>query len=402
MLSLLALLLASPPLDPAWAVDEALRANPALRAARARAQSEDAAVAAEGWWPEPSLRATANPLPIQTKEGPAWATLGLQQSIPYGGELSARTAAARHSAEALHEALAERTLGVVRDVRRTCAALWLVAEERRINGRAKALLDRLVELGQFRLSVGRAAQTDVLLAQVELARLQNQALDLAQREITTRAALNLLLARAPEAPLPEAAPPTTSPTEAVDGLIRWMQAHHPLLRRQQARIEGARAQLRAARYVGSPRFNVGARYTWIEGSVGAVGVDVGLTLPTWGDRYSATEQAARHAVEAAEAAREDAALLASYQVVEQHVRVETALRQVRLFDAEILPLARQTIRVMEEAYSADTATFVQVLEAERALERFEVEHARARADFVARLADLEHAVGRPPPSKESP
>ncbi|MCB9540050.1 MAG: TolC family protein [Myxococcales bacterium] len=408
-LLLLPLLAAPPPskttLDVDAAVTRALVQNPRVAAAERAAQAAGATIDAVGAWPEPTLRLTASPLPIETRNGPAWASAALAWPLPWTGELDAATEGAAAMAEAARQRAAEVRLAVAREVRLACAALRLVEAERAINEHTTDILKRFVDLAQTRLAVGRGTQNDVLMAQVELARLENQAIDLAQQRTTRAAAVNLALGQPPSTPVPPVAPAATPAAEALDELLAWMRAHHPTLARFDADIAARRAALRQANYAGVPRFDVGLAYTYVaepdkpagaDPGRDALAVTAGVRLPLWGDSYDARADAAAHAVGAEEAKRQDAEQMAAYQVIENHVRAETALRQARLLDGTVLPLARQSVAVLEEAYAADRAGFLQLLDAERALERFELEHARARAALEARLADLQHAVGRPP------
>ena len=126
-----------------------------------------------------------------------------------------------------------------------------------------------------------------------------------------------------------------------------------------------------------------------------MGLILGFNVPLWFPKYGAEVEAARRSLEAARAALADEELLSVYRVLELHVRVETALRRVRLLRDEILPKSRQSLKVLESGYEAGTVDFLKLLDAERAVEKFELEFERARTAFEKRLAELERAVGKP-------
>ena len=391
-------------LAPEQAVEYALAHNPRVEAARRRADGLRAAVDMHGWWPEPKLTVSGSPLPIETRNGPAWASASLMQPLPWTGELDAKTATADAQARAAVQALQLVELQLAREVRHACFARWRTQAELDINGRNANIVRRFVERAQGRLAVGATGQADVLLAQVELARLDNDAIDLQQALVTRAAALNTLLARPPTEALPPAQAPRPRATEAVDALMKWSAEKHPSLRRHTALIDATRARVRAADYAGHPRMWAGVGYTFVQASDApasetngrdAVMVSFGTTIPLWGGRYGAAETAAREQVAAAGQARDAAEDLQAFRVLEQHTHVETALRRVRLFETAVLPLAKQTLEVLEEAYGAGRGGFLELLRAERALERFQLQHARALAGFEMRLADLAFAVGRP-------
>ncbi len=410
MLSLIPILLLAPAapnfgdvLKADDAIAVALEASPRVRAARARLEAARARVSSEGWWPEPSLMVSASPLPVETRNGPAWASAQLKQPFPWTEALEARSEGAEARARGAAQALREVELGLARGLRHACYGLWRSEAELKINRRSVEIVKRLIEQAQARLAVAVAAQPDVLLAQVELARLENEAIDLQQHARTGRAAINSLMAQPLQAALPVAAPPRPRPTQAVDALINWATESHPALARMQSEIEARQHALRAVSYAGHPKLWAGLGYTFIQASDAPAsesnGRDVlslsfGTTLPVWGD-YGAAERGASEAVRAAREARDAAEDMQVFRVMELHTRVETALRRVRLFEDAVLPLARQTLEVLEGAYATGSVGFMKLLEAQRALERFEVQQVKAQTDFELRLADLEHAVGRP-------
>jgi outer membrane protein TolC len=124
-------------------------------------------------------------------------------------------------------------------------------------------------------------------------------------------------------------------------------------------------------------------------------IGLGVKLPVWTGKYRNEELSAREAALAAEAAKEHVENLAVYRVLELHVRVETALREVKLYRDVVLPKARQTLGLLESAYAAGKMEFLRLMDAERALERYELAEKQAVTEFESRFADLERAVGRP-------
>ncbi len=391
-------------LSPDKAVEYALAHNPRVLAARRGTERLRAATGAAGYWPEPKLTVSASPLPIETRNGPAWASAQLVQPLPWTGQLDAQTSSLEAQTQAAFEARRLVELQVARSVRHACFAIWRNRAELEINQRNAAIMRRFVELAQGRLAVGAVGQADVLLAQVEVARLDNEAIDLKQAATTRRAALNMLLARAPLESLPKVAAPAPRQAEALDALMGWATENHPSLKRQEALVASTREKLRAVEYHHYPHMWAGLGYTFVQASDSpasdtngrdAVTLSFGTTLPLWSGHHHGVEASARERVAAAAATRDAAEDMQVFRVIEQHTNVETALRQVRLFQDAVLPLARETLQVLEEAYGAGRVGFLELLKAERALERFEMQYTRALANFEMRLADLELAVGRP-------
>ncbi|MBN1418596.1 MAG: TolC family protein [Planctomycetes bacterium] len=382
----------------------ALDHSPRIQAARYRFHAAEARERAAGWLPDPHLTWSHGFEEIQTRNGPIRNIFSLTQTFPYYGKLSAeRDAAGAQAAEQREDVLATE-LEVLRDVQQAYFDLFLTAREIEINDRTRGILERFVRVAQSRVASGKGGQLDILLAETELLRLENERIDLDQREQTQKALLNTLLARKPSAHLPPASPPQPDYRADVDALIAWSLENLPDLRRHRRLIEENEARLRMARLRYVPDVTVGVTYTDVgqspiaAGAVhsgrDAIGGMVGISVPLWLPKYSAEAKAARQALEASRSSLADVGLLSVYRILEMHVRVETALRRVELLRDQIIPKAYQTIGVLQSAYETGAADFLKLLDAERTAERFELEHERARAEFEKRLADLERAVGK--------
>ncbi|MCB9549332.1 MAG: TolC family protein [Myxococcales bacterium] len=403
LLGLLADPFGAPTLSVEAAVQHALVASPRLKAARLRLQAARRAAEGAAPWPEPVVQATASPLPIVTRNGPAIASLGVTQAFPWYAAIDGERDAARLGGDERAAEVALAELALARAVRQACHRLRQSTDELAVVQRMALIARRLFHLAEARLSVDQANQADVLLVQAELARLENEALDLTWQRRTREAELNTLLARPLDAPLPVVEPLAADPAPAVDGLLAWARDHHPELARLDARIEATRARLRVAEVRGWPRLTAGATWTFLQPGQ-AMGDDAGqdalmlmagVSVPLWQDRYGASAEAVEAEAAAAEAARAAAVDVAVLEVLAAHVQVETAMRQVRLLDEALLPLSRQALETLESRYGAGGIGFSTVLEAERALERFERQRVAAAAEVGTRVADLRYAVGRP-------
>jgi outer membrane protein TolC len=394
-------------------VAEALARHPRLAAAHLRTEAADANAEAQGDWPWPRLEVALTPMAEHNGRHPIFQRLSLMQTLPSLDALDARTHRAKADASrmrAQHKAVA---LELGRAVRRGAAEHLRLDAEIEVNTRLRALWARLVTTLQDQLSVGRARQSDVLLAQVEVARLQNDDYDLRQRRVVARALLNTLLRRAPDAPLPTIEPPSQMPPDAVDELLAWVQKHHPTLAGATAEIAARRAAVAEADTRDNLSVTVGIDLQLMAMGMSSVEISpskpgvmfmAGTTLPLWTGAVDAEARAARAAVHAAEAAQDDQTRALAFDVIEQHVRVESALRRLAMFDDAVLPLARESVAVQERAYAGGDGGVLTLLDAWRTLERFEIERVRAEAELAGALADLRYAVGRPdrPARRPSP
>lgn len=376
---------------------------PALRAAAARVDAARASARAAAPWPDARLMISADPLPIETRNGPAWGRLTLTQPLPWLDTLDARRAAAAAAARAADEAVALARLDVDFAARRAYAGLRAARDEARIMRELLDLSRALLRTAEDRLGVDRARHADVIEARIEVARLETVVIDVAQRALTRQAELNAAIGRPTQAPIGPLAPPAETPTAALDALLAEA-AEHPALRRNAARLDAARARLRAAETRGRPDFSVGLGYTLIGDPDSpmapapgrdALSVQIGVSVPLWrGAADDGERDAAAAAIRVEQAEDAAAGDTIAWRVVEQAVRAETALRRLRLYHDVALPMADERLEVLTVAYGAGEARFERLLDAERMKERYAVATVRAAKEYAVARAALARAVGR--------
>src|SRR5206468_4329273 len=76
------------------------------------------------------------------------------------------------------------------------------------------------------------------------------------------------------------------------------------------------------------------------------------------------------------------------------VKVQTAERLIRLYRADVLPQAENALRISQKAYQSDRIGFLDLLDVQKSLLQFKLEHYGHLADYQSRLAELEQAVGK--------
>jgi outer membrane protein TolC len=125
-----------------------------------------------------------------------------------------------------------------------------------------------------------------------------------------------------------------------------------------------------------------------------------VNLPLWFGKYSAekNEAQARQASVVGKREERGRQLLADLERVSFELR--DATRRVDLYEYTLLPKARQSLEVLEDAFVSGQADFLDLVDAQRTLLEFELSLERARVDGTTRSAELEMIVGtdlRPTP-----
>jgi outer membrane protein TolC len=403
---------AAVPDDLAALVAEALRAHPALAAARADSQAAAAAVDAAGSLPDPRLSWGEMLEPVETRVGPQQRVLGVQQQLPWPGTLGARRDAATAGTRAAAAARRAQAVQIAAAVRRAWAqAAWL-AESRAVVDAQRELARQLESSARAAYEAGEGTYADLLQAQVEVARLDDRRRDLDDRLDAAMAHLTAAVGRDSDAPvavpagLPAAAGAAAasglSAAAPPDGHADAPATTHPLLAVQDARADAAGAEARAARRTGLPSISLGldwiqvgdARRDGVDGSgQDAVVGKLGLTLPIWRGKSDGRAAAAEARARAAAATRRAAAQDLSARRAAAAADLARARRTRDLHARDLVPRARQALAAMDAAYQSGQASLVEVVTAQRTLLDLQLTLLAARRDLLIAAADRDAALG---------
>ena len=319
------------------------------------------------------------------------------QALPGFGKRALRAAVADKDAELSLAAIAVEARGVIDQVKRVYAKLFLTRREIEIHHANLELLRQFADVSEAKYTTGGISQQDILKAVVELSRLHGDLVTLDERERLATARLNTLLDRPPESPVGRLVEPREDgPLPALAELQRIAVDRQPELRAARVEIERAEAVLAAERQEGKPDFFVKGGYFLMPRQADSWTAMVGITWPTapW-SRTGITAKVAEAgaAVEAARARQTATESVIRLAVHESYVRVEAAAERATLFRTSIVPQSDQTLAVSRAAYQTDQGDFLMLIDNQRILLDAQVEYYRALSDLEQARADLERAVG---------
>lgn len=371
-----------------------LEANPGLAAAQAAAESAAYRVDLAGALDDPMLSYGAAPGTANSNRG-LNQKLDFSQKIPWPGTLAAREAAARHEAVAADRDVEALRLQVVARTKSAYAEWRFVDEGVAIHHATQALLDDLIAIARTRYAAGRASKLDVLQAEVERTDLDNQLLRLVRQQTSVQARINALLNRAPDTPLPEAAPmPLQTAPPAFEELQTLALARHPEISRLDAQISASKSRVTLAEKAFYPDFRVGVSYNslWDDSDKRSI-VGVSINLPL--DRSKRKSELNRTRADTRRAqwslVERRAELLAD--LAQARAEVLEAQASVALYQDELVPLSAEYLETALADYQSGSGAFLNVITAERRKLSTDLALARARADYTRRLAELERWVG---------
>ena len=82
-----------------------------------------------------------------------------------------------------------------------------------------------------------------------------------------------------------------------------------------------------------------------------------------------------------------------FEVKDNYFKIQTARESFDLYKNVLIPQAEQSMKSAEVGYTTGIVDFLDLLDAERVLLRVQFGYWRAYADYLARIADMERAVG---------
>jgi len=378
----------------------ALARNPDLAEADDRTRASEAHGEAEARLPDLQLKYEQWGVPLARPAALDQANtlmLGVRQTFPAWGARDARRRAAAELAGGASDAARAQRQDVVAQVRRAYAAYYRADQELRMHVEHAGLTSRILELAKLNQRTGHGSLRDVLRLQLELTRVHTDLAMLEREQRSSRALLNVLMNRPPEAPL---GPPEDLAVVAggdVTALEHGLEGRRPevdraarAVRRSQALLEGVR---REARF---PELMVGLDYWYMPAFPDfhqAYGAMVAINLPWFNGGRRAEEREAQATLTADRHALESARNTVRYQLRDAAARVDSARRSFTILDQDLLAQARRNLEATQAEYAAGGGDAAGILDALRSHLQVRIERVRALAELASSQTDLERAAG---------
>jgi len=415
LILLLSLLLLN--LDSAWALDErplnleamieeALKNNPELNAARDNIDALSQIPDRMSSLPNPAVSIGLMNMPLDTfdldQEAMTQKTLGVTQSFPYPGKLALKREMSEQSLIGGRKNLEALKLQVVAEVKRGYYSLFFINKSIEITERNRRLLQEFIRLAETKYSVGSGIQQDVLKAQVELSKLFENLMTLKEKKNTLKARLNYLMDRMPQAPLADPGDAgLTSVDISVDDFQKEAESEHPLLHAVAASIEARRRDHLLAEKEYYPDFNVSLQYSQRDAADNTNRPDFAsamlmMKVPLWfktKEDKKVMEASAR--IRESEKKYKAARNLLFFRIEKLKGEIGRTYEQALLFRDGIIPQATASLDSALAAYHVNKVDFMTLLNNQITLFNFEIQYYKALADHEVKLAELEEAVGKP-------
>jgi outer membrane protein TolC len=384
------------------AYDVAASANPRAEAARALVRAARARIPSAKLPPDPQLQ-----LGFMNYEVPGlkpmdplgMTQLQLMQMLPVGGKL--RLSGDVAEAQAAGEA--ERAVDVAWEVRSQVAMafyeLYATDQSLIVTRQTLRLLQDTRATAEAMYRVGEGRQTDVLRAQVEIARMTEDTIRMQTMRTGMAARLNALLDRAAAFPVSSPALPafpTSIPT--LDSLQEAAQESRPMVRAGREEVQAALASARLARRELIPDLQLGFQYGQRSGEMGPERMGslmVGASVPVFA--RSRQLRMREETVAMREMAEADLAAMRAdtrARVADVYASLTRARNLTTLYRNTVLPQAEATASSALAAYRVGGVDFMTLLDNRMVVNRYRQELFRLEAEEGQSWAELEMLLGR--------
>ncbi|MGB3862787.1 MAG: TolC family protein, partial [Candidatus Aminicenantaceae bacterium] len=386
-------------------IQEALENNPGLEAAVLRAQSAEKVISQAGALPDPQLNLGLLNLPVNSftfdQEPMTGKLIGLMQMFPFPGKQGLAEEMAEFEATAVKYQQEEVRNQIVQMVKSAYYNLYAIDRAKETVQKNQALMEQFIRIVETKYATGTGLQQDVLRAQVEFSKLEDDLIMWQQKRRAAIARLNAILNRpvdsyfsitARELDLPE--------SHAFGSPVETIEQQRPLLLAWKKRIQKAESSVKLARRDYWPNFAVGASYLQRDNlSNGAVMHDFfsatfSINIPLFFKRKQGAKVAEKElALSALHAQYRNVYISVLSDLESADAEMERNRKRVELYEGGILVQAQQSLESAQAGYQVGKVDFLTLISNWMMLQNYEMQYFFAMADFHKALANFELTMG---------
>lgn len=391
---------------------------PSVEALRLAAQQADARARSAAAWEAPRIGVEISMIPpsdinpVQRGE----TMFMVEQMVPLFGQnrVMARAMSAGAAVSEAEMHVAQRELRA--RIEREYYTLWLIDRRVELNAQSRKIAEQMYRAAEASYEVGRAAQSDLLTADVEIQRLATELRLIAEERIEATTRLNALLGRSAHSPLTidSILPQPMLPT--VDAIEEQL-AVHPALQKMDAMAAMNRAEAEAREAMQLPMLMVRGGVSYMpeghpvrEANITAHGVAgseegimrfgltagamLSLPIAPWSSA-AASAQAEVARLQARETEAQRAAMLDEMRTMlySAHAEARRAAVSIEYTTATLLPLLTHTQQTLQNDYATGRVPFAAVLNGYTMLLMAHMDVYMKRMEYAMAFSMIEQLTG---------
>jgi outer membrane protein TolC len=381
----------------------AIQSDPSIESFKATSRSFVDESVADGTLPDPKLRLGAVNVPVDTfdleQEQMTQLKVGIQQSFPRGDVLSIKQQQSQYLSSAALSMADDTQLKIIRDVRETYLNLFYEVSAYQIIRETRQLFSELVKITESNYAAGRVNQQDVVLAGLELSRLDDRTAKIQASEESYRAQLAQWIGDPAWNSVSMDFPELPNLPEQVD--LNQVIPQHPIIRAESSKVSASKKMTEMAKQDYKPGWSLMVDYGFRSGNNpdGTERSDfasaiVSLDVPLFtGNRQDKKVTSSEKKTSAARYSKDDQMRkLKQMYDKNQHVWIRLGERE-ELYKNSLLTAAKNNSKASLKAYQSGVSEFNTLMRAQITELDVRLEDLRVRVDRAVTQAKLLYITG---------
>ena len=321
---------------------------------------------------------------------------GLSQEVPFPTKLRLRGQIAAKEAQIAFTEVEEKENEITARVKAVFSELAWIYTAIEVVGENKILLEQLEKTTAARFSLNKVSQQDVLKAQLEIAKMNNELIMFEEKRQVAQGKLNILINNDPSEELGR---PSVGNEGALSVPLAELNAlaksHRKELEAFRLAVERGKKTLSLAKQEYLPDFMFKYERMERDSRLTEWAGMVGVTIPLWfWQKQDFNVKAMDHELRSMEAMFRDKENEVLLEVKEFYSQLDAVGKLAELYRTAYLPQAEQSLKAALSGYEAAQTDFLNVLDSVRMLIEFKLDYYRTLIEFAVARADLERAVGK--------
>jgi len=383
------------------AITLALNNNPKLDVAESKFNAMLNVPDQVGAFPEPRLMLNAVNLPLDSfslNQTPmTQIQIGISQDLPYPGKLSLKMDVVEQEALAKKEEINTTSTRISYRVKYLWWRLFFLDRSLDTLASNVDLLREFIDVAETKYTVGQGLQQEVLLAHVELAKIEDNQLQVDAMRLKTQAMLNALLDRdsSTRISIDKDIPLELPNTKSLANLIELATSERPEVKQALLKISAAKKRIELAEQDYYPNFKLGAIYGWRQDETGLGSVLLSMNLPfNIEKRQDKKKDQRKQEWLEKKYVLEDIKNSVEEQIYKALTDYVQSRKQTSIYLERILPQANQTVESMLAGYQVNKVDFLSLLRSQVNLFNFQTQYWQSFSNANQALAAIEYAVGK--------
>ncbi len=381
----------------------AVQADPAIEKFKATSLSYANASIADDTLPDPKLRLGAVNVPVDTfdleQEQMTQLKIGVQQNFPRGNSLALKQQQSQFLSRSALASADDVSLQIIRDVRESYLNLYYEISAYQIIRETRHLFSELVRITESNYAAGRVNQQDVVLAGLELSRLDDRSTKIQTSEEMHRARLSQWIGDIAWNTISAEFPVLPDLPEDID--LNQIIPQHPLVRAENENVNASKQMTEMARQEYKPGWSLLIDYGYRSGNnpdgsdradfaTALVSMDVPLFTANRQDKTVASNE---QKIAAARYVKDDR-LRQLKQMYDKNIHLWQRLgEREELYKTSLLTAATNNSKVALNAYQSGVSEFNTLMRARITELDVRLEDLRIRVDRLIAQAQLLYVVG---------